>query len=440
MKIAKRALAIFIFGIVVPVSAQNAGNRPVLMLNTAIDAALANNPGLHALQYKVKSASQNAKSRFRNHFGELSAVASYSFLNDHQVLRPMSKEMMSGGLGGLPFERNQLHYGLVFKLPIYLGGKLYSGVRIARLESKKTAALLEGSRWTVRFNVTSLYAAGQALDEVIRALGEQVDALEHTRENLVLMVKDGKRPDIDRLKVVESLEEVKAILSDARSRRTRVVAMLLALMGKDPDADIRLAPAGEGLPGLNRGTDLNAMLEQTSTIRRAALAWKQADHAVGLSLSTFIPHFYAFANWMQHYGPTVSSPMNTWVLGLKLDIPLLSGGSRFADLSAAKARRNAAKEALQQARLQARARLKAALASYKSAREQLRSARARLAAGTEAARIEQIRYDTGAGTIEDLLRARARKEGAGAELARTMAAIRTAAERVNMTVEKEVVR
>ena len=61
-----------------------------------------------------------------------------------------------------------------------------------------------------------------------------------------------------------------------------------------------------------------------------------------------------------------------------------------------------------------------------------------MSAGAEAARIETIRYDTGAGTIEDLLRAEARAAGAEAALARARAQVLSAAARINSLVEKEV--
>ncbi len=414
--------------------------RP-LDLQTAINEAMQHNPGVQALEHKAASASQQAKSAFRHHFGELSGVATYSFLNDAQVLRPISKQLMSGGIGGMPFERNQFHYGVVYKLPLYLGGKLYSGVRIARLEAQKARALVEGTRWTIRFNVTSLFTAAQALDSVITALKQQIRALDTTRQRLDMMVKDGKRPDIDRLKVVESLEQVKAELAEVRARRTRVGAMLMALMGRDPDRDIQVAPQREHVPAIKADKKtLHALLEDISQVRRARLAFRQANRATALVLSEFIPHFSAFADWMQHYGPDTNDPMNTWGIGIRMDLPILSGGSRFADLAAARQKRYAAMSALKRAHLQARARLKDAVAAFKAAKSRLESARARLAAATEAARIEQIRYDTGADTIEDLLRARAREEGAHAEMARTLASIITAAERINMTVEKEVVR
>ncbi|MBW2277723.1 MAG: TolC family protein, partial [Deltaproteobacteria bacterium] len=80
-----------------------------------------------------------------------------------------------------------------------------------------------------------------------------------------------------------------------------------------------------------------------------------------------------------------------------------------------------------------------ALAELGAARAAVEAAEARVAAGAEAARIEQIRYDTGAGTVEDLLRARAREEGAHSDLARAHAHALTAGARINSIVERKAV-
>ena len=56
-----------------------------------------------------------------------------------------------------------------------------------------------------------------------------------------------------------------------------------------------------------------------------------------------------------------------------------------------------------------------------------------------AARIEQVRYDTGVGTIEDLLLVRAREVSARASLARARGALVTAVARLNAIAEQEVV-
>jgi outer membrane protein TolC len=131
--------------------------------------------------------------------------------------------------------------------------------------------------------------------------------------------------------------------------------------------------------------------------------------------------------------------LETWGASVSVSFPLFEGNARFKRTDAARQRQAAARETLSQVRLKVRAELQEALAKLDAARAALDAASVRVAAATEAARIEQVRYDTGASTIEDLLRARARGESARTARATARGDLLIAAERINTVVEKQVV-
>ncbi len=122
-----------------------------------------------------------------------------------------------------------------------------------------------------------------------------------------------------------------------------------------------------------------------------------------------------------------------------MTVPLFDGGARHAALASARETERTADQAAVKARLDRQAQLVEALARLDASRETVVAARARIAAAAEAARIEQVRYDTGAGTVDDLLRARARELLAASALAQARGDRIAAASRVNAIVEKEVV-
>ena len=99
----------------------------------------------------------------------------------------------------------------------------------------------------------------------------------------------------------------------------------------------------------------------------------------------------------------------------------------------------AASQAALKVRLDREAQLVDALARFEASRQAVVAARARIASAAEAARIEQIRYDTGAGTVEDLLRARARELAAASAMAQAQGDQFATAAQINAVVEKEVV-
>ena len=410
-----------------------------LSLAEAVAEAIHSNPSLQARTHVANAAASDARAANRGRLGELNAVASYSYFSDDQILRPMSRELVANGMGGLPWDRDQLHYGLAYQVPLFLGGRLVNQVGIARLEAQKSEALREGSQWQVRFNAVSLYAAAQALDRVEAALAAQIETLGQTKANIDRMVAIGKRPEIDRLKVEDDLAATQAQLAAAKADRTRVGALLLALLGRDPASPLVVdsLPDSAPAPSPDRG-ELRELAMRATSVRVAALDVDQAARAVSVARSAFLPQVVGSANYLENTGLGINRTLDTWGASVGVVIPIFSGTSDAQRLHASKERQAASREALAQAQLQASASLQDALARLDSSYAAVAAGKARVAASGEAARIEAIRYQTGAGSIEDLLRTLARKEAAFSALALARADQITAAERINTLVEKEI--
>ena len=416
---------------------------PGIGLDNAVEAVLENNPGLKSLDHQVRAAEGRARAASRTRWGRLDAFFYTQYTNDAWLVRPMSEQLLeeAGGLAGLPWDRTQSHWGANFTIPLYTGGSLRSGIEIGRLQSEGVSALAEGTRWQLRFNATSLYAAAQALDRVLIAQDEQIAALVRTSENLDLMVHLGKRPELDRLKILASLGAARSGRAGAAAERIKVGALLLALMGESPEDPIAVDPLPDFAPQLLASPEeLRQSLQVSSSLRRAQFVSEQADRMVTAERSSSIPKVTASGNYSWHDAPSLDGSLNTWELKLGVIVPIFAGGSRSKSLGSAKENAAAAGQELEYLRLETSAELVDSVAAFSAAQQQIVADRARVAAATEAARIEGIRYDSGAGTIEDFLVARAEEQGARAALARALAGARTAGERINSIVEEEVVK
>ena len=410
-----------------------------LSLTETVTEALRANPGLKALAHRTEAARRDAAAATGARWGELNLVGNYSRLSDDQILRPLSSELLAGGIPNLPFDREQLHYGAVYELPLYVGGRLVNQIKITRLEAQKAELLLEGTRWQVRFNAVSLYAAAQAIDGMRVALDGQIAALEKTHARLDEMVSSGKRPKLDWLKAFEELAGAQAQRANLTAERIRVAGLLLALLGRDPMGTVTVDPLPVGPAVTSAGPDdLKATLTASSSLHTALIEAEQAERGVSSARGAFLPKVSVSANYMENTGPTINRSLETWGVSLGVALPIFDGNARHQRLASAREKRQAAQEALTQTELRIAAGLQEALARLEAARTVLASAQAQVAAGGEAARIEQVRYDTGADTIEDLLRALAREQGAKAALAAAQAGLITAGERINSIVEKEI--
>jgi len=412
-----------------------------LSLQEAIDRALADNPGLQAAKERKLSAERTSAAAFRRHFGLVRAVAWGTRYEDDQILLPISKQLLGGGLGDLPFDRDQLHYGVTFELPLYVGGRLFAQSHLSDLKADEAAALLSGTRWQIRANVVSVYAANQSLAAAVKAYSEQVATLNKTRERLELMVNEGKAPEVDLLKVIETLEESRADLAETEADQTQARALLAALLDLPVDQRFEFDPLPDSFPALPSGDIAwDELLDEATAVTVARLHVSQAESAKKIARSQFLPALSFQGNLLEHTASSVNGRMESWELTLAVSLPIFTGGSRVAAYQSASAVQRQAELELRQARRQRQAELKGARAKFEAGLTQLIAAQKRLVAGDEAARIEGIRYRTGAGTIEDLLRARTRATAAQAGLARAQGNVLTAAAQINAIVEREVVK
>jgi len=407
----------------------------------AIARALDANPGVRAAAERARSADRAATAASRRHFGDVEAVAWTSRYRDAQILRPISRSLMTNGLDGLPFAQDQVHYGLTFELPLFVGGKLLAGSHLARLKADEAGALLGGTRWEIQANVTTLYASAQALAVVTDAYRENVVSLEETGRRLRLMVDQGKRPEVDLLKATEAMEEARAQLADAQAELIHVGSLLGALLDYPADRALDLDPLPDRVPTLSGDTtDWRGLTERASTVVAAELHARQAESYRSVVRSEFLPALSLRGNVLGHAASSVAGSQETWELTLAASIPLFTGGRRVAEYQSAAAGVRAAELALRQTRLQQQADIQGALARLRAAETSLDAANRRVEAAVEAARIEGLRYDNGAGTIEDLLRARTRAAAAEAALARSKGDVLGTAAQINALVEEEIVR
>jgi outer membrane protein len=410
-----------------------------LTLAEAVAEALDHAPALAAAAQQELAARSKATAARRSRWGEIDAVASFSRYQDDQIVRPIARELLDKGFAGLPFDRDQWHYGVAFQVPLYLGGRLSATITLASLQADQAAALLQGSRWQIRFNATSLYASAQTLDALTESIDANLAALGETRRKLELAVRLGKRPELDLLKLDDETAVTRARRANVVADRARVQALLLALLGRDPAGELRLEPLQDRPWALAASRDeLRALALGASPVQRAAFAARQSHQAERIARSTFLPSVAARGIFLRNDAPSLPEPLDTWELSVGVSVPLFTGGAHIAELASARHAASAVESGLARAQLDQQARLVDALARWDAAGASLEAARAGVASAREAARIEQIRYDTGAGAMDDLLRARARELAAAGAFAQARGDRVSAAARLDAVCEKEV--
>lgn len=418
------------------------GAPPAITLQQAVDEALRASPALLAVGHQAEAARKQVGVSRGALYGELDAVASTQHYSYAQLIEPMQGPLTPASSAAAPFAQDQAHIGVVYTYPLYVGGRIQNQVRIAELGAARARELLTGTRSDVAYNVTALFVQAQALQAQVAAVQQEIEELTVTRKDLELAVKVGKRPEVDLLKVLDRISEAEAARDGLLAQRTRVLAGLMALMGRSPHLQVTLAPLPEKLPALAKDEgSLLSSAESRSTVRAAKLAAAQSDREIAVARSQLEPNVAIQANYMRHADWSyVDNSKESWFVGLQIGLPLFDGGSRRAGVAAAHREAEAAKQRMEAARLQSLSDLQAALAAWRAAQQQMVAANAQYDSAHEVARIEQLRYDTGAGDIEDLLRARTREVAAQTAQINARALIIVSGAQINHVTESEVAR
>ncbi len=383
-----------------------------LTLEEATQKALAANPSLQAARLEAVASKARTGEAFGRHFGELSLVGAYNHFERDRIVVPMAKELFvvpALGMGQLPWDRNQVHYGLTWQVPLLAAGGLHEGDKIARLSQSASEHLALFTRDQVRYNVRASYRnaliAGHALDaaEAFRK------ALEKDEGDAQLKVKIGAMAPVDAAKITFALRGAEAQVAEFAAQAETAQATLAALMGETPPQggfalqDIPGEPAAQSAKGQDASSQA---ISGRGDLLAAKDSTKIFEHKKHLALEAFSPQLVLQGTYLKNDAPSLNDPLYTREWALVMKIPVFNGLSRVravqeadANLLAAKQREKAKELEVATQVADAEGRLDAAKALYEAGQAQREL-------GKEVARVEHLKLDQGTGKMEDYLAAR----------------------------------
>ena len=178
-----------------------------LTLPAAIQKALKGNPSVQVYEKRLALAGLNIKIAKTAHWGELTGGATLDKSEDALIATPMTPRRMREGI---QFDDTRWGFNLMYKLPIYLGGKIPLSIDISRLNEISTRLALKRLKAIIRHNVTELYYAILALDGEETAVKETLKALHSVLEHTEFSIAQGKIPPVDKYKINYSIQRWQA--------------------------------------------------------------------------------------------------------------------------------------------------------------------------------------------------------------------------------------
>jgi outer membrane protein TolC len=414
----------------------------ILPLDEAINKAMTANHHIQSLEAGTKAKEGQAQSEKNRWLGELMLRGGVALHGDDTLIRPITQEMLESGPANMPFDDQFAFWSLAYRIPIYGGGSVSGTRESARLTASASNMATRRSILGIRHQVLVTYVDILSLDAQMAAWQAQKEALDSLVGHIEMGQEAGKYSRVDLLKTkVEQQNVIMKAQSLKLGRNTRYAA-LMALLGEDQSAAIQyeLAPVEYGdfqftLPPAaalvdsalsNRG-DLQAMKDISAAQRANA----------GVVSGSRLPQVSIGGNFSGSHGGTIDFDDTYWSVNATVSIPLLDMGRRKnlsakADLTA----RSAELDVLDMED-RIRAEVAAVMAAVDNAKSNIVTQQATLELATEVNRLEGLRYDSGRGDIDNLLKSKSGKSMAEASLAEARHNLLIALNSLQLTIEGE---
>ncbi|MGC8519066.1 MAG: TolC family protein [Steroidobacteraceae bacterium] len=431
-----------------------------LSLDQAIHLALERNPDLKSAEHALQAAEAARRAALGKLFPQIQAMAWEDlFPNEPSLLLPgymavpsLSQVAASTPQGsmqrmlayqGSEFQNSIFNAGVGLTWPIYAGGRLVAGVRGARAEAQASRERLEQTRQQLIFAVTQTYLGIGVAARTERAVEVSVRQLREANANLQEFVRVGKKPRLDLLRVEARLEQTREALAAVRAQLVTLQGNLRRLLDLNPaGAPLQLVPAAPSaavqFPPL-----ANAVTEalMTRPDYRALQAKLEAQRArLRATQGARLPEVELSARaWEAHGNRTgPGDAFRTWepdsAIMLSFSVPVFTGGTLLSEVHRERARLNEVDEQLVALSQQVRLEVTQAYAQLHAARTERTAARAAVASGDEAFRLEREKIAVGAGIVTDLLQAQAADLQARTEFYRAEAGVRIAETQLQLAI------
>ena len=300
--------------------------------------------------------------------------------------------------------------GNAFSHQLGVGVSVFNRALDAQIESAKYnrdgsgAALLEAAQ-TAKLTAATNYLSLIMSRNKVNVAEQTVRDYEEHLKNANLQYQVGIVSKSDVLATNTRLANAKTTLVEAKNAANLAEAKFnnhVGLPVSTPivtaDKELSYAPYGISLESAK-----SYGVAHRGAIVQAAMAVKAAEENVGLADASDIPVVKANASRRMNGAHWAGNDSKDWSVGATLSWNVWDGGQSKANVSAAKAKLEKAKEAYAQTIDTVELQVQEAYLNLKAAEQKIKSTHAAVEAGQEDFRIKTLRYRSGVGTNVDVL-------------------------------------
>jgi outer membrane protein len=420
-----------------------AAGAQTLTLNQSIQKAYENNPSIQGLNESVQSQKESEAAVNRLKFGEILLNGGVSKTSDDNLIRPMTKNLISAGFAAMPFDDEFTYWNLDYRVPLFSSGQLKATEQIAKSNRSTASYRLDSLMWEVRYKVTSVYTNLAAVNCELTAWNDYLKALHSLNEHIQIGVESGKYAPLDKLKVQYEVEAAKLKIAGLNQKKQALTAALAALIGEDPDKSeafelegVDLENVPKTLPEISRL--VKEAEENRSDLKRIKEFQKVTHLQLKIARAARLPKVSLDARLNAVQGGNIDYNDQFWSATVNVSIPIFDMGRRRREVRKVTHAIKAAGHQVDEVKLRIQSQVIDAVAGVTRAAQDVTTSRASLSFAKEVARLEQLKYDNGRGDIDDLLRAKSREELAGTALIQARTDHFVSVENLRKTIEGDI--
>ncbi|MBO7429290.1 MAG: TolC family protein [Paludibacteraceae bacterium] len=347
----------------VPAFAQSSDSSAVIQddsklsftLDEAKKYALAHNRTIKNASYDVQKSEAARWKAIASMLPQVSGNVGYNYFFD-------KKSTMKSGEMEFPIS-NPAYFEFGITATATVSGSQIVGVKVSKIAEELSQIGTGKTDQVITANVEKSYVNILALEKTRELLTRNLENLNNLHKMTMNAVKAGAAEQNDADQIAVQVSSMNSALNQT-SRGIEVLYNTIRLMtGAKPDAEIVLTQTLDDV--VNPETILSLMGEDLSLSRNFdyLLKWKSlelSDKQVTLSKMAYVPNLSLFYNYASKAFPGDEGmnmvPPHT--VGFKLNVPIFSSGSRWADVKSAKLdyekARNEMEDTEQQLGIQAR--------------------------------------------------------------------------------------
>lgn len=372
---------------------------------------------------QIALAQARRKESMAARLGSIDLVGSYTHYNLPRTLAPLTPASILTDPTGVPTTKDLFGTGVMYTVPLFTGFAQTRQVEIDALAAELAQSKLTLTKEQLAYNVSSLYLSILALQEMQHAQHRHVAALKRLTKIVRKEVSLGKKAKIDLLKAENDLYGNISYEETLKGNIAMTKASLAALVGMKKIDRIQPIKVSVKRPSYSID-DLLRRADSLYKVRIAELNVKKSEKMIQKSQSARYPQVSLSSYYGYNYGENDSSNKypddfnseKNWQIGLNAKWTLYDFGKNDAATQRAKIAKMEATFEKQQVLRDLRKSLTEAYAKMKQAYANYRGNTKQYALAKKSAKIEEVRYQSGVSTINDLLYAKSQAHIAKAKL------------------------